>query len=369
MALGFSKAGQIALDVGGSSLLALQIVGGAGRLKLRGCYEWPLSEGLVVDGEIVDVDLFARELKAFATEYKLRGRSVHLAVGNQKVIIRNIDMPEMTDDELRGAIEFQAQDYIPIPVDEVVLDFQITGKTVNAEGASRQEVLLVAAQKTMISMFCAAVKQAGVKVAGIDVSSMALIRALVPSASFLADESQTGISRGIADISSSVSTLVVAVDGAMKFTRIINFSSDRFARVLSEQRGIPIDDAQGLVQRVGLSGPIPAEEGLYSDDVVAETQQRLGEVAAELSDEIRRSLHYYQSQPFAVPVTELILSGRGALVRNLDDHLTEALNMPVRIGNPMVHLAENASDVPDETLAFMAPYLSIAVGLALPEED
>lgn len=369
MALGLSKAGQVALDIGGSSLLALEVAGSSGRLKLRGCHEWPLSEGLVVDGEIVDVDLFARELKAFASEYKLRGRSVQLAVGNQKVIIRNIDMPEMTEAELRGAIEFQAQDYIPIPVDEVVLDFQIIGKSVNAEGASRQEILLVAAQRTMIGMFCAAVKQAGLKVAGIDVTSMALIRALIPSASFLADESQSGICRGIADISSSVSTLVVAVDGVMKFTRVVNFSSDRFARVLSEQHGIPIDDAQGIVQRVGLAGPLPVEEGLYADEVVAEAQQRLGEVASELSDEIRRSLHYYQSQPLAVPVKELILSGRGALVRNLDDHLTEALSMPVTIGNPMIHLAENASDMPDANLAYMAPYLSVAVGLALPEED
>jgi Tfp pilus assembly PilM family ATPase len=103
--------------------------------------------------------------------------------------------------------------------------------------------------------------------------------------------------------------------------------------------------------------------------VIAQTQQRLGEVALELSDEIRRSLHYYQSQPLAVPVTELILSGRGALVKNLDAHLTEALTMPVSIGNPMVHVAENASKTPDANLAFMAPYLSVAVGLILPEEQ
>lgn len=369
MALGLSRTGQVALDVGGSSLLALQVGGSAGHLKLRGCYEWPLSEGLVVDGEIVDVDLFARELKAFASKYGLRGRPVHLAVGNQKVIVRNIDMPEMTEDELRGAIEFQAQDYIPIPVEEAVLDFQVVGKSTTTEGAARQEVLLVAAQKTMISMFTAAVRQAGLKVAGVDISSMALVRALIPPTSFLADASETAACRGIADISSSVSTLVVAAGGVLKFTRIINFSSDRFARVLSEQLGLPSDDAQELVQRVGLPGPMAEEEGLFTDEVIADVRQRLAQLASELSDEIRRSLHYYQGQPSAVPVTELILSGRGALVRNLDAHLTEALSIPVSIGNPLVHVAENASKTPDATLAFMAPYLSVAVGLALPEED
>jgi type IV pilus assembly protein PilM len=347
----------------------VEVGGSIGRLKLRGCYEWPLSDGLVVDGEIVDGDLFSRELKAFANQYKLRGRAVQVAVSNQKVIVRNIDMPEMTEAELRGAIEFQAQDYIPIPVDEAVLDFQVIGKNMNPEGASRQEVLLVAAQKTMIDMLYGAIKQSGFKVAGIDVSSMALVRALIPSTPFLAEASQTGVCRGIADISSSVSTLVVAVDGVLKFTRIVNFSSDRFARVISEQRSIPMEDAETIVERIGLAGPRPSDAGLYPENVISDTQQRMGEVASELSDEIRRSLHYYQGQEMALPVTELILSGRGALVRNLDANLTEALNMPVTIGNPLLHIAENDSGKSDAELGFMAPYLAVAVGLALPEED
>ena len=368
MALGLQSA-QLALDIGGSAVVGLQTMGNAGRLKLRAYYEWPLSEGLVVDGEIADVDLLARELKAFASQYKLRGKSVQLAVSNQKVIVRNIEMPEMTESELRGAIEFQAQDYIPIPVDEVVLDFQVVGKAVNAEGATRQEIVLVAAQKAMIGAFCAAFKQAGLKVAGIDVYSMALVRALVPAPSFLGEANPNATCRAIADISSSVSTLVVALDAVPKFTRVVNFSSDRFARVLSEQRSIPLDDAQIMAQLVGMAGPLPPENDVYSDEIIAVTQEKLGEVASELSDEIRRSLLYHQSQEGAAPVTELIISGRGALVRNLDSHLSEVLSIPVLVANPLVHIADNDSKTSDADLAFMAPYLSVAVGLALPEED
>ncbi len=369
MALGVGKQKQIALDIGGSSLLAVEVGGAGGRLKLRGCWEWPLSEGLVVDGEIVDADLFARELRAFASENKLRNRVVLASVSNQKVIVRNVDMPDMTEDELRGAIEFQAQDYIPIPVEEAVMDFQIVGKSTGADGATRQEVLLVAAQSSMINTLHGAIKQAGLKVAGIDVSSMALVRALIPTTPMLAGSPDGGICRGIMDIGSSVSTLVIAVDGIVKFTRVINYSSDRFAEVLSQHRSIPVSDAHVLCQRVGLAGPIPADTALYSAEVVEDTQRRLGEVASELSEEIRRSLHYYQGQERAVPVTELILSGRGALVRNLDAYLAEALNIPVGVGNPLLVLAENASDLSDADLAFMAPYLAVAIGLALPEEE
>jgi type IV pilus assembly protein PilM len=369
MALGLFQSGQVALDVGGSSLVALHVTGDRGHLKLRGCYDWQFPEGLVVDGEIADADLFARELKGFVDKYKLRGRGVQMAVSNQKVIIRNIDMPEMTEDELRGAIEFQAQDYIPIPVDEVVLDFQIVGKRVGADGAVRQEVLLVAAQKTMINTFLNTVRQAGLKVMGIDVSSLALVRALVPHTSFLASEDETGVCRGIADISSSVSTLVVAVDEVLKFTRIINFSSDRFPRTLIEERGIPFDDAQSMVRRLGLAGPLPPDDEYYSAEVVADTQERLGRVASELSDEIRRSFDYYQGQEHGTPVNQLILSGQGTLVRNLDAHLAAALDMPVRMADPLVHISQNSSGVPDASLAYMGPGLSVAVGLALPGDE
>lgn len=369
MALAMFQKGQYALDIGGSSLVVVGLAGKAGGLKLHTCLEWPLPPGLISDGEISDADLVGRQLKSMVSERKLRGKSVYLAVSNQKVIVRNIDMPEMTEEELVGAIQFQAQEYIPIPVEEVVLDSQVTGKRVNPDGSTRQEVLLVAAQKTMITTLLATVRQAGLKVSGIDVSSLALVRALLPEASFFAEAGEAGTCRGIADISSSVSTLVIAVDGGMKFTRVVNFSSDRFARSLTEARGIPFEDAQIMVQRIGLPGPLPPDEEYYAEDVVAETQIVLGKVAGDLAEEIRRSFDYYQGQERATPVTELILSGRGALLRNLDSHLQRTLGMPVVIGNPLRHVSQNISGVSDAELAAMAPCLSVAIGLALPGED
>jgi type IV pilus assembly protein PilM len=348
---------------------AIQLAGTGSRVKLRRFYEAPLPDGLVVDGEIVDADLFGRELKTFVHSNGLRGRSAQVGVSNQKVIVRNIDMPEMTEAELIGAIEYQAQDYIPIPVDDAVLDFQIIGKHTDAEGQPRQDVLLVAAQRAMIETLLNSLKQAGLKVAGVDVSSLALIRALVPGASFLADPSKAGICRGLVDISSSVSTLVVAADDVLKFTRVINFSSDRFARVIAEQRGVPFDDASALVQTVGLPGPLAPEGDVYSPEVVAETQLQAGKAAAELVDEIRRSFDYYQGQEGATPVKEIVLSGRGTLVRNLDSHLAEALGLPVVIGNPLLRVSANASTLSDDALAHIGPSLAVAIGLALPEED
>jgi type IV pilus assembly protein PilM len=369
VALGLFQTGPVALDIGASSVTAIQVAGSGNRVKLRRFYESPLPDGLVVDGEIVDADILGRELKSFVHRNGLRGSSAQVSVSNQKVIVRNIEMPDMTEAELLGAIEYQAQDYIPIPVDEAVLDFQILGKKADADGQPRQEVLLVAAQKAMVETLLTSLKQAGLKVSGVDVSSLALIRALVPAASFLADASQTGVCRGLVDISSSVTTLVVAMDDVLKFTRVINFSSDRFAKVISDHRGIPFDDASALVNAVGLPGPLASQADVYSPEVVADTQAQLGSAAAELVGEIRRSFDYYHGQEGAIPLKELVLSGRGSLVRNLDAHLAEALELPVVIGNPLSRVSSNSSTLSDETLALIGPSLAVAIGLALPEED
>jgi len=369
MALGLFQTGQFALDIGGSDVVALSVAGGADKLRLRACHEWPLSPGLVVDGEIADHDLFVRELRSWVNQNKLRGRSVQLAVSNQKVIIRNIDMPDLSEEELLSAVQFQAQDYIPIPVDEVVLDAQIIGRREAPDGTVRQEVLLVAAQRTMIMNLLSAVRKAGLKVLGIDVASLALMRALVPQAPYVGDDESSVACHGLVDISSSVSTLAVAVGDTLRFTRMINFSSDRFVRAISEQRNIPYDDAHLLVQRVGLAGPLPADRDFYRDDVVDQTQEILSEVADELGEEIKRSFDYYQAQEQSVPVSQLILSGRGALVRNLDSHLADFLGMPVAVANPLVHVSENSSDMSDAELLSMAPCLSVAMGLVLPERN
>ena len=121
----------------------------------------------------------------------------------------------------------------------------------------------MAAQRAMIDTLLASLKQAGLKVSGVDVSSLALVRALVPDCRLPGRSgAEPGSAAGIVDISSSVSTLVVAIDDVLKFTRVINFSSDRFAKVIAEQRGIPFDDASAVGRRsVGLPGPSPPRAG------------------------------------------------------------------------------------------------------------
>lgn len=359
----------IGLDIGKSSIIGVQVAGKYPTAVLKAFHERALPEGLVFEGEVIDADALGDELKAFMKESKLKGKAVHLGVGNQKVIVRNIEVPEMDEAELRGAIEFQAQDYIPIPVDEAVLDFQVVQRYADGEGVAKQQVLLVAAQKDMIRRFLDAGKKAGLKVAGIDVSAFALIRALSPQISFVDQGAQAAPGFAIVNISSTVSTLVVSVDGEPKFTRIVNFAFDNFIGALAERQGIPLADAVGLVERIGLPGPHPADNETYNPATIEDVQACLSAEAEELVEDLRRSLDYYHQTQENGYVEHLAVTGRGAMLRNLDAYLSEALQIRVELGNPLLKLAQNSSGHPDALLAGMAARLAVAVGLALDEVE
>lgn len=359
----------IGLDIGKSSIVGVQVSGRSPNFVLKGYAERALPEGIMFEGEVVDPVALANELKAFMKDARMKGKVVNLGVGNQKVIVRQIEVPEMGEEELRGAIEFQAQDYIPIPIEEAVLDFQVVNRYAGDDGVGKQQVLLVAAQKDMVNKFLEAANKAGIKVAGIDVNAFALIRALATPVAFIDQGGQAARTLGVVNISSAVSTLVVAVDGVPKFTRIINFTNDAFTRLLVERQGILPEDALALMERVGLPGPVAPDSATYNPVTIDEVHASLGSVAEELAEEIRRSLDYYQSQDYAAYADHLYLTGRGALLLNLDSYLSEFLGIRVERGNPLLKLVQNGSGVPDEVLASLAPRLAIAVGLALDEVD
>ena len=262
----------------------------------------------------------------------------------------------MGEEELRGAIEFQAQDYIPIPIEEAVLDFQVVHRYTGNDGIPKQQVLLVAAQKEMVQRFLDAARRAGLKVAGIDVNAFALIRALALPGMFVDQGAGPGDSLCVVNVSSSASTLVVSLNDVPKFTRNISFAYDAFARVLEERQGIPSEDAAVLLERVGLAGPLGPDVDTFSDVTIQEVQSSLAPVADSLADEIRRSLDYYQSQDYSANIEHLALTGRGALMRNLDAYLSESLGLDVELGNPLLKLVENRSGVPDQVLGAMVAF-------------
>ena len=253
-----------------------------------------------------------------------------------------------------------------------MLDFQILGKRTDADGQPRQEVLLVAAQRAMIETLArrrssrpASRCPAWTSPAWRSSGRWCRLRRSWPT------RRKTGVCRGLVDISSSVSTLVVAVDDALKFTQGHQLLERPFRQGDIGAAGHPVR------RRLGAGADRSASRARWlpratstPPEVVAETQRQTGKAAAELVDEIRRSFDYYQGQEGATPVKELVLSGRGTLVRNLDAHLAEALELAGRHREPAEPgVGQLPRACPTIRFALIGPSLAVAIGLALPEED
>jgi len=360
---------RVGLDIEQTALIGAQVRGGKQGNVLQAVAVRPLPEGLVFEGEVVDADGLAAELKAFWKQAGFGGKRFSVGIANQKVVVRTLEMPVVDPKELQAAVEFQAQDAIPIPLDQAVLDYDVLGTFTDSENVQKQRVLVVAAQRDMVEQFVAAGRKAGLTVENVDLQAFALVRALAPRIAFLDQGAPAGAeATALVNIGTGTTNIVVVAGGEPRFTRVVNMGSEDIVKALMEHRGVERADADRMRLEVGLSGDAVAA-GDYEPDTVEEVRQVADGAAEAIADELRRSIDYYHSTSQDGGIAAVLLSGEGALTRNACDYFAGALHMPVTMGNPLQYIAENRSKMSQAELEVSAPRLAIAVGLALDDEE
>ncbi len=344
----------VGLDIGSSAVRAVQVTaGGRGPATLDRLGQVVLPPGAVRDGEIVEPGAVAEALRALWTRYGFKTKRVYLGVANQQVVVRQLDLPYLPEDELRRSLEFQAQDAIPIPIDQAILDFHTLENYDSEQGDRFSRILLVAAQRQMVDALLEVVSAAKLEPAGLDLDAFAMLRSLAPES--LLDE------RGgemLIDIGASVTNIVVHENGVPRFVRILLMGGGSITDSLVSALGVDYDEAEDVKARTGLS----EEYGFGDGD---EAAQLITERALRFVDEIRGSLDYYSAQTDSVPVQRVIISGGASQLPNLRERLGETLRMPVERGHPMQELKIGNVGLASEQLIEAEPYLAVAVGLAL----
>ena len=361
----------VGLDIDRGAIKAVQIGGGGGDYTLQHVGYRKLQPGAIVDGEVADQDLLAYELREFWASHSFKGKTVYLGVANQKVVVRLLDFPRMSPEDLKGAISFEAQDHIPMPIDEAILDYVVLGP--REEGSDLDRILLVAAQKEMISRYSSAVRTAGLRAEGVDVKALSLVRSTLPNSLF--DDEGAIL---LLDIGTEITNLVVAQGGSPTLTRFIPGGSGFLAQAVAESADLPEEEAERQLMnprsRLGPEESGEEVEGSEEDDddfdpaLMYDIRRGLEDAAQTLAEDVQRSIEYHYSQPGSREVTQVFVSGEGALVGGLDAYLGDLLGVETRRGTPLQKLAGNKSNVPDEQLRVMEPVLAVALGLAL-EED
>ena len=372
--LGRAGSRAIGLDIDRGALKAVQISRSAGELTLRHVGYHRLPPGAVVDGEVADVEVLGAEIREFWSSHSFKGKSVNLGVANGRVVVRLLDFPRMEAEDLKSAISFEAQDHIPMPLDEAVLDYVVLGP--QAEGSDLDRILVVAAHKDMIGGYTAALRAGGLKPAGIDVKALALTRSALPETFF--DEGATLL----LDIGTELTNLAITQGGNPTLTRFIPSGLDRFVEAVSEAADLPEEQAEkeALNPRVRLGsdpevtvapGQEEAEEEAqeeFDSALVYDVRRGLEEAVQALAEDVHRSIEYHHSQPGTSEVSQAFVSGEGALIPGLDAYLRELLGVSTHRANPVAKLGSNRSNVSDEQLAAMEPVLAVALGLAMEDE-
>lgn len=195
MILARQKGSAVGIDIGSRAIRLVKLVAGKDRPTLNLIGSVSLPKGAISAGEIVDSQAVSESLITLIKKVGLRDKNVVLGVGNQRVIVRLIDIAYMEPRELASAIKFQAQDFIPIPVEDAIMDFQVIGEYISEEGEKMLQVILVAAHRGMLATVVEAVEKAGLKPTIIDVNAFALVRSLLTHTK----EPQSRVSRAISE--------------------------------------------------------------------------------------------------------------------------------------------------------------------------
>ena len=167
---------RVGLDIGSTAVRAAEMTAGDVPTVLRAA-QVPLPEGAVENGEVRQPEAVAEALRELWSRGGFKSKQVFLGVGNQRVVVREVSLPYLPPKELRDALGFQVQEFIPMPVDEAQLDFDMLGEF-EQEGRRMVRILLVAAQKGMVNAVVDAATAAKLDLLGLDLNPFALVRAV-----------------------------------------------------------------------------------------------------------------------------------------------------------------------------------------------
>ncbi len=331
----------VGLDIEPGSIAAAVVEPGGG-LSVTQTASAPLAPNVVRDGEVADVETLAEALKTLFRENKL-DRRVRIGVANQRIVVRTLDLPPVeSEKELEAVVRFQAQDELPMRLDEAVIDFHAQG-IVETPSGPKQRVVLVAAQRTLIETIVTAARQAGLRPEGVDLSAFAMVRALTD------DDASPTLFLAIGGLTN----LAIAAAGNVLFTRVSGSGLEGMAGMLAERRGIAIDEARALLASVGVDGPI--EPGAEEESGMVRSV--LIEGVRRIAGEARASLDFHQaSSADGAPVQRAMVTGPVVAIPGFVDALAEELGLPVVAG-----LVPGAEGDPD------AGRFVIAAGLAVEE--
>src|SRR3989344_2128870 len=323
------------LDISDLSLKIAQLKKEKKSLVLASFGEESIPPGVIKNGEIKNEKLLAEIIKGSlkkASGEAIKTKYVVASLPEEKAYLQVIQLPSMPEEDLRSAIVFAAENYIPLPIDQVYLDYQVISRL------DHFDVLLAALPKTTVDPYLSCLEAAGLSVKALEIESLSIARALV-GRDFL-DRSLL-----IIDLGSTRTSFIVFAGGSVRFTSSIPVSSSHFTKIIAKAMNITEVEAEELKIKYGLEEKVKVK---IVEDGKTELEREKGQIfealvpaLVDLIQQIKKHLNYYREHAShehlaggEKGVSRILFCGGGGNLQRLAELLSLALKIPVKLGDP-----------------------------------
>src|SRR6266849_5081584 len=329
------------LDVGTSTVKAVQLRKRAGGYTLTALGSAPLPPSAITDGTIREPAAVAEAIKEAVDTAGIKLREVTIGIAGRELIMKKVQLPEVPAKELRNAVELEAEHHIPFAFDEVFLDYHVAGRH---DGV--MDLVIVAVKKSKVNEYIAVVEDAGLVPVIVDVDGFA-----VGNQFELHHPETSGDAVALIDMGAAVMKTNVVRGGAPAFARDISFGGNQYTQAIADRLHTTFEHAER------------AKIGEASDIAWDSIVPALESVSRDLALEVRRTFDYFGSTSDSERIGRVVMSGGAARLRGLTEYLASTWSIPVDVARPFERIAVDAALVDEARAA--GPALAVAVGLAL----
>lgn len=347
-----AKTSIIGLDIGSTAVRAAELTfgsGGPGKgdATLTGFAQVPLPLGALQDGEVVEPGTVSSVIKLVWDQGKFTSKDVVMGVGNQRVIVREAELPWQPLEGLRKSLPYQAQQLLPTAAGDALLDFVPTGEY-EAEDGRFVEGLFVAAIRETVTANVLAAEAGGVRPVLVDLNPFAIARSLTRG-------DLNNYTVACVDVGSRITNLVITEKGKPRFVRVLPHGGQEATDTVAHAMGGTAVEAERMKRELGVGYQVPANQTHIAEALLGTT--------TGLIEAIRSTFVYYQSKGLGAPIDVIVLSGGGALLNGFGQFLSSATRLPVQLGNPFERV-KVAKGVDTSALRGVEQTAAVALGLA-----
>ena len=334
---------KIGLDIGSASIKLAELVPSGKKWKLLTMASMPSPSNWMSNMKSNQV-LIAQLIAKLVKEAGVHSRKVVVSLPEEQVSSHVIELPTMEDTEVEQALQWQVEQYIPMPLDQAVWSYQIVRR--DAVGSDGIEVLIAAVAKSLVEFYRSVAESAGLEVLALETELMSTARSVLPSTPQLAM---------VVDIGSNSTDMGLVQNGNLLFTRAVPTASNAFNRAIETGLGLESSQAEEYKNTYGFS----------NNHLEGKLLEMMGPVLNMIIEEIKKTMDFYSTKHHGEVVKFITLSGGAAAIPEIVGQISTKLGIEVNMADPFARVILDESQ--KKAIGITGPFYSVALGLSMRE--